>query len=47
MKKIILNNELLDKIVNSYKITETEKISFMKYVSYLTKSEQRELAELL
>lgn len=47
MKKINFNNEILDKIANSLKITENEKVSFLKYVSYLTNSEQKELLELL
>lgn len=45
MKKV--NNEILDKIANSFKITENEKMSFLRYISYLTVSEQKELAELL
>lgn len=47
MKNIKINNEILDKIANSVKITEKEKISFLRYVSYLTASEQKELLELL
>lgn len=47
MEKFILNNDLLDKIANSFKITEMEKLAFMKYVAYMTKSEQKELYELL
>lgn len=49
MKKIKfnLNNEILDKITNSFRITENEKISFLKYISYLTVSEQKELSKLL
>lgn len=39
--------EILDKIANSLKITENEKLSYLRYISYLTVSEQKELAELL
>lgn len=47
MKKIILNSDVLDKIANSLKITQEEKLNFLKYVAYLTKTEQQELYELL
>lgn len=47
MKNIKLDNEILDKISNSLQITEVEKINFLKYISYLTLSEQKELSTLL
>lgn len=47
MKQMNFNNWILDKIANSVKITESEKISFLRYVSYLTISEQKELETLL
>lgn len=47
MRTIKVNNQILDKIANSMEITEKEKISFLRYISYLTVSEQKELAGLL
>ncbi len=46
-RKILFNNSLLDKIVNSILITEQEKLNFLKYISYLTKDEQKELSLLV
>ncbi|GEM_PF-1170205 len=47
MKKINFNNKVLDKISNSKQIGDNEKLNFLKYVSYLSKSEQLELVKLL
>lgn len=47
MKKLNLNNQVLDKIANSFKINEKEKLSLLRHIAYLTKSEQKELVELL
>lgn len=47
MKKVNIDNKVLDSIVNSLKITESEKIVYLRYVSYLTLTEQKELVELL
>lgn len=47
MKKVNVDNKVLDSIVNSLKITESEKIVYLRYVSYLTQTEQKELVELL
>ncbi|MBB1565230.1 hypothetical protein HG430_004265 [Candidatus Gracilibacteria bacterium] len=46
MRKINFDNKILDKISDSLKITEEEKLNFLKYIAYLTPSEQKELAGL-
>ena len=45
--KIYIENSILDKIVNSCKITENEKIKYLKYIWYLTIQEREELANLV
>ncbi len=42
--KIIIDPFILNKISNSTELSDTEKINFLKYIWYLTKSERRELA---
>ena len=45
--KIIINSSILDKIVNSVILSEKEKLNFMKYLAYMTSSEQKQLASLI
>ncbi len=49
MKKrnIIIDSFLLDRISNSQLLWESEKLSFLRYVWYLSKSEQKELLTLI
>ncbi|MDD3302840.1 MAG: hypothetical protein PHN31_04730 [Candidatus Gracilibacteria bacterium] len=46
-KNFLVDNSLLDKIVNSLLLTEQEKLNFLKYISYLTSKEKRELYKLV
>ncbi|MFA5917666.1 MAG: hypothetical protein WC850_05535 [Candidatus Gracilibacteria bacterium] len=46
-RKILFDNTLLDKIVNSIIITEQEKLNFLKYLAYLTSEEKKELSLLV
>ncbi len=41
--KVIVEWNILDKIANSTKLTEREKISYLRYVWYLTQKEKRNL----
>jgi hypothetical protein len=45
--KIIVDWSMLDKIVNSIILSEQEKLNFMKYIWYMTKSEKKELASII
>jgi len=45
--KIIIDSFILNKIANSDELNNNEKMSFLRYVWYMTKSEQRELAQLI
>lgn len=45
--KIIIDAFVLNKISNSSKITNNEKVNFLKHVWYLTNSEKRELVDTL
>ncbi len=45
--KIIINSSILNKIVNSVVLTEKEKLTFLKYIWYMTKKEQLQLASLI
>jgi hypothetical protein len=45
--KILFDNTMLDKIVNSVIISEQEKMNFIKYLAYLTSKEKKELATLV
>ena len=45
--KIIIDWSILDKIVNSMILSEQEKLNFMKYIWYMTKSEKKELASII
>jgi hypothetical protein len=45
--KILFDNTMLDKIVNSVIISEQEKMNFIKYLAYLTRKEKKELATLV
>ena len=47
MRKINFDTKILDKISDSLKITEEEKLNILKYIAYQTPSEQKELAWLL
>ena len=46
-KSIIIDKELIDKIVNSFKISEQEKLKWLKIIWYLTLSERKELMTLV
>lgn len=46
-RKILFDQTLLDKIVNSIIITENEKLYFLKYIAYLTNKEKKELSSLV
>jgi len=46
-RKIKIDWAVLDKISWSEVMTDSEKLSFMKYVGYMTTSEQRELVEII
>lgn len=46
-RKILFDNTLLNKIVNSIIITEYEKLYFLKYIAYLTSKEKKELGSLV
>lgn len=46
-RKILFDNTLLDKIVNSIIITENEKLYFLKYIAYLNGTERKELYNLV
>jgi len=45
--KIIVDWSILDKIVNSIILSEQEKLNFMKYISYMTTWEKKELASII
>jgi hypothetical protein len=45
--KIIVDWSMLDNIVNSMILSETEKLHFMKYVWYMTTNEKQELASII
>ena len=46
-KSIIIDNKLIDKIVNSLKISEWEKLKWLKIIWYLTLPERKELMTLV
>ncbi|MDD3793598.1 MAG: hypothetical protein PHI37_02205 [Candidatus Gracilibacteria bacterium] len=46
-QQIKIDDNVLDKIASSELMTESEKLSFMKYVGYMTNSEQKELVEII
>ncbi|MDQ7009927.1 MAG: hypothetical protein Q9M94_06555 [Candidatus Gracilibacteria bacterium] len=46
-KSIIIDRELIEKIVESFKISEQEKLKWLKIIGYLTLSERRELKTLI
>lgn len=46
-KKIKLDEGVLDKISSSNVMTDSEKISFMKYLWYMTSSEKKELVQII
>ncbi|MCH2188405.1 hypothetical protein MK079_01085 [Candidatus Gracilibacteria bacterium] len=45
--KILVDASLLNKIAHSDKISEVEKISFLKFVGYMTSEEKHELSLLV
>ena len=45
--KIIIDSFILNKISNSNELNNNEKIHFLKYVWYMTKSEKKELAQFV
>ena len=46
-RKIVVNNSILDQITNSNCLSENEKISFLKYIWYLTGEETKQLSKLI
>lgn len=46
-QEIKVDDAVLDRIASSEVMTDSEKLSFMKYVWYMTTSEQRELVEII
>jgi len=46
-KSITIDKKLINAIVNSLKITEKQKMYWLKYVWYLTLSERKELLSLI
>jgi len=46
-KKFKLDEWVLDKISSSNVMTDSEKISFMKYLWYMTSSEKKELVQII
>ncbi len=46
-KKFKLDEGVLDKISSSNVMTDSEKISFMKYLWYMTSSEKEELVQII
>lgn len=46
-RKIKIDGEVLDKISSSELMSDSEKMSFMKFVGYMTTSEQKELVEII
>lgn len=45
--KILVDNNILDKISWSTKLTDKEKISYLRHIYYLNKSEREELVQLI
>lgn len=46
-RNIKIDWKILDKISSSEVMTDSEKMSFMKFVGYMTTSEQKELVEII
>jgi len=46
-KSIIIDTELIDAIVNSVILNAKEKMTFLKYIGYLTLSERKELMSIV
>jgi hypothetical protein len=45
--KVLVEGSILDRISNSTKIQEESKISFMKYVWYMTNAEKKEFLQII
>jgi hypothetical protein len=45
--KILISAKVLDTIAWSWEISEKQKLTFLKYVGYLTHDEQRQLCQIL
>jgi len=45
--KIIVDWSILDKIVQSMILSDNEKLTFMKYIWYMTRSEKKQLASII
>lgn len=45
--KIEISAKVLDTIADSQVLTECEKVSFLKYVGYMTYEEQKELCVII
>ncbi len=45
--KVIIEWSILDKIAKSNILSPEEKLTFLKYVAYMTTDEKRELATLI
>ncbi len=46
-KKFRVDEWVLNKITSSNIMTDSEKISFMKYLGYMTTTEKQELVEII
>ena len=47
LRNIVTNNSILDQIANSNYLSESEKITFLKYIWYLVREEQEQLSKLI
>ena len=45
--KLIVEWNILDKIANSTKMDDSQKIDFLKYIWYMTREEKRELTLII
>ena len=45
--KIMIDSFILNKISGSYELTNTEKVNFLHYVWYMTKTEISELSQVI
>lgn len=46
-QEIKIDDKVLSKIASSELMSDSEKLSFLKYVWYMTNSEQKELVEII
>lgn len=45
--KIVISAKVLDAIADSWVLSQTEKLSFLKYVGYMSNGEQQELCWMI